>query len=77
MNFDSQGLTYVRELDDLYSAEHVLLKALPKMARTAACEDLRVDFEKHLNQTRVDIRRLEIAFFLAAGKTPSNHGVRP
>src|ERR1700748_3628954 len=40
------------ELKDLYSAEKQLTKALPKMARAAASQDLKAAFENHLEETQ-------------------------
>jgi ferritin-like metal-binding protein YciE len=53
---------YVHELKDLYSAENQIIKALPKMARTASSEELRAAFEEHLEQTKEHARRLETIF---------------
>jgi ferritin-like metal-binding protein YciE len=53
---------YVDELKDLFSAENQLVKALPKMAKAASSEELRTGFEKHLEQTRVHVQRLEEIF---------------
>ena len=47
------------ELKDIYSAEHQLLKALPQMAEAAESKDLRAAFEKHLDQTRTHVERIE------------------
>jgi ferritin-like metal-binding protein YciE len=49
------------ELKDLYSAENQLVKALPKMAKTARSKELRMAFEEHLEQTKNQVRRLERA----------------
>src|SRR5512133_1763387 len=49
------------ELKDLYSAENQLVKALPKMAKTAQSNELRKAFEDHLEQTKNHIQRLEQA----------------
>lgn len=49
------------ELKDLYSAENQIIKALPKMAKTAQSQELRRAFEEHLEQTRQQARRLEQA----------------
>jgi ferritin-like metal-binding protein YciE len=50
---------FLDELQDLYSAELQLVKALPKMAKTARCEQLRTAFTDHLEQTRGHVNRLE------------------
>jgi ferritin-like metal-binding protein YciE len=47
------------QLKDLYSAENQLIKALPKMAKNATNEQLRVAFERHLEETRNHVARLE------------------
>jgi ferritin-like metal-binding protein YciE len=49
----------VEELKDLYSAENQIIKALPKMAKSAIHEELRTAFEEHLDQTRVHVERLD------------------
>ncbi len=49
----------VEELQDLYSAETQLTKALPKMAKAASDEGLKAGFEEHLEQTREHIARLD------------------
>lgn len=53
---------FTEQLQDLYSAETQLLKALPKMAKAAADESLRSAFEEHLDQTKVHVERLESIF---------------
>ncbi len=60
---------YVEELKDLYSAETQLLKALPKMAKASSSTELRAGFEKHLDQTREHVARLE-EIFNALGEGP-------
>jgi len=50
------------ELQDVYSAEKQLVKAIPKMAKKATCEQLIAAFEKHLEQTKVQVERVEKAF---------------
>ncbi len=47
------------ELKDLYDAETQLVNALPQMAKAAESSDLRTAFEKHLEQTRVHMQRVE------------------
>lgn len=47
------------ELSDLHSAESQLVKALPKMAKTASSPQLRAAFEAHLEQTRGHVQRLD------------------
>lgn len=47
------------ELQDIYSAETQLMEALPNMAKAAQSNDLRTAFEKHLDQTRTHVQRIE------------------
>ncbi len=50
------------ELRDVYNAENQILKALPKMAKTAQSDDLRQAFEQHEEQTRGHVDRLDKIF---------------
>ncbi len=54
--------TFINELRDIYDAEKQLLKALPKMAKAAADEQLQVAFESHLEETEEHVQRLEEVF---------------
>ncbi|MBY0456014.1 MAG: ferritin-like domain-containing protein [Gemmataceae bacterium] len=47
------------QLQDAYSAETQLTKALPKMAKAASSPQLRAGFEQHLAETQNQLRRLE------------------
>jgi ferritin-like metal-binding protein YciE len=49
----------VDELKDLYSAEGQIVKALPKMAKAAGSPELRRAFERHLEETRRHVERLD------------------
>jgi ferritin-like metal-binding protein YciE len=60
---------YIDELKDLYNAENQLVKALPKMAKAAASEELRSGFEEHLEQTKGHVDRLE-QIFESLGERP-------
>lgn len=60
---------YVQELKDIYSAENQLIKALPKMAKAASDPDLKGGFEKHLEQTKEHVARLE-QIFQGLGESP-------
>jgi ferritin-like metal-binding protein YciE len=62
MTLNTLEQLYVSELRDLYSAENQLLKALPKMAKGASSPELKEAFEKHLEQTKVHVLRLEELF---------------
>jgi ferritin-like metal-binding protein YciE len=52
----------LHELRDIYSAEKQLTKALPKMAKGASNPDLVAGFEKHLEETKEHVNRLERIF---------------
>lgn len=52
----------VHELNDLYSAEHQLAAALPKMVNAATSSELQNAFDQHLQQTHQHINRLENIF---------------
>ncbi len=52
----------LHEMEDLYDAEHRILKALPKMAKKATDPKLRAAFEGHLKETEGQVVRLERAF---------------
>ena len=62
MKLDTLKTLYIEELRDLYNAESQLLKALPKMAKAASSEELKDAFEKHLEQTKTHVERLEEVF---------------
>ena len=62
MQKDSLRDLYIDELRDLYNAETQLVKALPKMAKAAANDELREAFEEHLRQTSEHVSRLEQIF---------------
>jgi ferritin-like metal-binding protein YciE len=62
MKLDTLQKLYTDELRDLYNAENQLLKALPKMAKAASSQELKEAFEKHLEQTKTHVERLEQVF---------------
>jgi len=53
---------FVKELQDLYSAETQITEALPKMAEASSSEELKEGFQEHLKQTKGQIKRLEQIF---------------
>jgi ferritin-like metal-binding protein YciE len=59
MKLESIDALFLHELQDLHSAEQQLVKALPKMAKSASSGELRQAFETHLDQTREHIERLD------------------
>src|SRR5476649_2731509 len=53
---------FVEQLQDLYSAENQLIKALPAMAKAAHSPALKAGFEAHFEQTKEHAARLEQIF---------------
>ena len=60
---------FVHTLQDIYYAEHQILKALPKMMAKATDSDLKSGFETHLRETEGQVQRLEQVFAM--------HGQQP
>jgi len=55
---------FLDELADIFYAEKLLVKALPKMAKAAQSDSLRQAIEEHLSQTEEHVSRLEQVFEL-------------
>lgn len=53
---------FVDELRDIYHAEKQLVRALPKMARSATHPELKQAIESHLEETRGQVERLDQVF---------------
>ena len=64
---------FLDELRDVYDAEKQLVKALPKLAKTATSPDLRAAFESHLEETRNHVARLEEVFATLEEKPRGKH----
>ncbi len=62
MTIDNLRDLYIEQLEDLYSAEQQLIKALPKMAKAANSDELKSAFEDHLEQTKGHAQRIETIF---------------
>jgi ferritin-like metal-binding protein YciE len=64
---------FLDELADIYDAEKRIVKALPKLAKAATCEELRGTFQEHLKETEGHVKQLEQVFACfdqkAQGKT--------
>jgi Mn-containing catalase len=58
----------IEEMQDLLHAENQLVKALPKMARAAKSAELKSAFERHTEETRGHVQRLQQAFELLGAK---------
>lgn len=55
-------------LKDVYNAEAQILKALPKMANAATAPQLQDAFLEHLDETKMQIERLEEVFAIFGAK---------
>jgi ferritin-like metal-binding protein YciE len=53
---------FLDELRDILSAEHQLLKALPKMVSKASSPELAKAFQDHLAETEKQVERVQLAF---------------
>ena len=67
-------------LKDIYYAEKKILRTLPKMAKSASSKELKAAFEKHRDQTEMQVKRLDQVFEMigkrAQGKTcPAIDGI--
>jgi ferritin-like metal-binding protein YciE len=67
---------FLRELAELYNAEHQIVKALPKMAQATERAELRGVFESHLRQTERHVSRLD-KIFKALGREPESQDSEP
>jgi ferritin-like metal-binding protein YciE len=55
---------FLETLKDMYSAEKMILRALPRMAKAANSAELRQAFEHHRDETEAQVERLEQVFGL-------------
>ena len=62
MKLESLRELLIEELQDIYSAENMILSALPKMVEEATSVELRNAFNQHLQQTRGHVQRLDQIF---------------
>jgi ferritin-like metal-binding protein YciE len=60
--YDNLHELLILKLQALYDVEQELVKALPKLAKAASSDELRVAFEEHLEETEGHVERLEKAF---------------
>ena len=64
MSMNTLDDLFLDELKDIYDSEKRIVKALPKMAKSASTEELREAFESHLQETEQHVKRLEEVFKL-------------
>jgi len=69
MPIDTLEKLFVEELKDLYSAEHQITKAIPKLVKASTSPQLKEALENHLSETENQIVRLEKIFEIL-GKGP-------
>lgn len=62
MSLDSLEKLFLEELRDIYNAEKQILRALPRMAKTANSPQLQQAFTNHLRETEGQVQRLEQVF---------------
>jgi len=62
MDYETLQDLYFHELKDLYSAEKQIIRGLPKVIKHVASPALRDGLEQHLEETRVQLERLESIF---------------
>jgi ferritin-like metal-binding protein YciE len=62
MSLDTMQDLLIHQLRDIYSAEQMLTKALPKMQEKATSEDLVTAFRDHLAETENQVARLDRVF---------------
>ncbi|WP_240040668.1 YciE/YciF ferroxidase family protein [Pseudocnuella soli] len=53
---------FVDELKDIYYAEKLLLKTMPKLAKAATSQELKAAYQQHMTETEGQIARLEQVF---------------
>lgn len=61
-DIDTFDELFVHTLQDIYYAEHQILKALPDMVKKASDPGLKKGFSAHLKQTKGHVKRLDRVF---------------
>lgn len=69
MKIEKLSDLFLHTLQDIYFAEKHIVKALPKMIKTADAKELATVFTAHLGETKHQIERLESVFEML-GKKP-------
>src|SRR5579871_3981895 len=64
MKIDTATTLLQEELKDIYDFEKRLVRAIPKMAKSAGSEELRSGLMEHLEVTRNQVQRIEQVFDL-------------
>ncbi|HEY4047963.1 MAG TPA: ferritin-like domain-containing protein [Acidobacteriaceae bacterium] len=73
MSVETAQDLFIDELKDIYSAEKQAVKAYPRLVKVVQSEDLKEAMQKHLEQTKQQVERLDRVFEImqkrATGKT--------
>ena len=59
---------FVHELEDMVSAEHIIVKMLPELRKEAQDAEAKAAFQEHESETKAQIKRLQEAFKLLGEK---------
>jgi ferritin-like metal-binding protein YciE len=59
---------FVHELEDMVSAEHIIVKMLPELRKEAQHPEAKSAFQEHETETKEQIKRLQQAFKLLGEK---------
>ncbi len=62
MKLETMRELLIDELQDLYSAENQITKALPKLVKASSAPALQQAFEHHLEETKNHVKRLDQIF---------------
>ncbi len=68
MNVTNLNDLFLHTLKDIYFAERQIVKALPKMVKSADSKELVNVFQSHLEETKDQVRRLEDVFKMLGKK---------
>ena len=69
-DIDTFDELFVHTLQDIYYAEHQIVKALPDMVEKASDAELKKGFRVHLKQTKGQIKRLDRVFKAIKSENP-------
>ncbi|MES2730662.1 MAG: ferritin-like domain-containing protein [Bacteroidota bacterium] len=76
MKLETLRNLYVSQLQDIYNTEKQIVASLPKLARSASNSKLKSGFEKHLSETKNQVKRLE-QIFQSLGVQPREETSKP
>ena len=76
MKLETLRKLYITQLQDIYSTEKQIVASLPKMAKAASHPALKKGFKKHLVETEMQVKRLEV-IFNEMGENPKGETSEP